>query len=45
MQGPQKNYRGERENQTAYGKGSETDTGFFQLEMTGSTNKALLYLL
>lgn len=45
MQCPQKNYRGEGENPTAYGKGSQIDTEFFQLEMTGSTNKALLYLL
>lgn len=45
MQGPQKNYRGEGENPTAYGKGTDIDTEFFQLEMTGSTNKALLYLL
>lgn len=45
MQRPQKNYRGEGENPNAYGKGSQIDTEFFQLEMTGSTNKALLYLL
>lgn len=45
MQFPQKSYRGEGENPTAYGKGSDIDTEFFQLAMTGSTNKALLYLL
>lgn len=42
MQCPQKNYRGEGENPAAYGKGSEIDTEFLQLEMTGSTNKAPL---
>lgn len=42
MQCPQKNYRGEGENPTAYGKGSEIDTEILQLEMTGCTNKASL---
>lgn len=42
MQCPQKNYRGEGENPTAYGKGSEIDTEFFQLEKTGSKDKAPL---
>lgn len=45
MQCPQQNYRGEGENPTTYGKGSDTDTEFLQLAMTGSTNKTLLYLL
>lgn len=45
MQCPPKSYKGEGENPTAYGKGSEIDSEFFQLEMTGSTNRALLYLL